>query len=149
MTPGDRYVKLVEWSDEDNCFIGSCPELFYGGCHGSDPRAVFDELCRIVEETVSTRQTDGTPLPAGETLRNPELARTLRTLASEGVGPSKPRLPAAETDPFAVARVKLSRVTSRARMSATPLKPILSATRGFSFESRGERIAPSDSKLKA
>ena len=42
MRKGDRYVKLVEWSDEDACFIGSCPELFYGGCHGADPRAVFD-----------------------------------------------------------------------------------------------------------
>ena len=41
MTAADKYVKLVEWSDEDECFIGSCPELFYGGCHGDDPRAVF------------------------------------------------------------------------------------------------------------
>ena len=38
MSPGDRFVKIVEWSDEDHCFIGSCPELFYGGCHGSDAR---------------------------------------------------------------------------------------------------------------
>ncbi len=29
MAKGDRYVKVVEWSDEDNCFIGSCPELFW------------------------------------------------------------------------------------------------------------------------
>ena len=27
MSKGDEYVKLVEWSDEDACFIGSCPEL--------------------------------------------------------------------------------------------------------------------------
>ena len=40
MSKGDRYVKLVEWSDEDSCFIGSCPELFYGGCHGLDARSV-------------------------------------------------------------------------------------------------------------
>ena len=70
-------------------------------------------------------------------------------IASEGVGPSKPRLPAAETEPFAVASVKLLMVTRRDRMSATPLRPILSATRGFSLESRGDRIAPSDSKLNA
>jgi predicted RNase H-like HicB family nuclease len=31
MSKGDRYVKLVEWSDEDASFIGSCPELFYCG----------------------------------------------------------------------------------------------------------------------
>jgi predicted RNase H-like HicB family nuclease len=63
MKPADRYVKLVEWSDEDQCFIGSSPELFYGGCHGEDPRAVFDELCQIVEETVELYQRDGKPLP--------------------------------------------------------------------------------------
>ena len=63
MTHADRYVKLVEWSDQDRCFIGSCPELCYGGCHGEDPRAVFDELCQIVEETVELYQQEGKPLP--------------------------------------------------------------------------------------
>jgi predicted RNase H-like HicB family nuclease len=57
-------VKLVEWSEEDGCFIGSCPELFYGGCHGRDARSVFAELCEIVEETVQLYEQDGTPLPA-------------------------------------------------------------------------------------
>lgn len=64
MSKGDKYVKLVEWSEEDGCFIGSCPELFYGGCHGDDPRAVFDELCQIVEEMVELYQQEGKPLPA-------------------------------------------------------------------------------------
>jgi predicted RNase H-like HicB family nuclease len=59
----DRYVKLVEWSDQDQCFIGSCPELLYGGCHGEDPRAVFDELCQIVEETIVLYEQDGKRLP--------------------------------------------------------------------------------------
>ena len=45
MTEGARYVKIVEWSDEDRCFVGSCPGLFYGGCHGDDEKAVFAELC--------------------------------------------------------------------------------------------------------
>ena len=58
-----KYVKLIEWSVEDKCFIGSCPELFYGGCHGDDPRAVFDELCQIVEETVELYKQDGKTLP--------------------------------------------------------------------------------------
>ena len=64
MSDGDKYAKVVEWSEEDGCFIGSCPELFYGGCHGDDPRAVFDELCQIVEETVEIYRQDGKPLPA-------------------------------------------------------------------------------------
>jgi predicted RNase H-like HicB family nuclease len=60
---GDRYPRLVEWSDEDRCFIGSCPGLFYGGCHGSDPRAVFAELTEMVEECLALYHREGRPLP--------------------------------------------------------------------------------------
>ena len=63
MNKGDRYVKLVEWSEEDACFIGSCPELFFGGCHGTDARAVFAELCELVEESLAIYEQDGTELP--------------------------------------------------------------------------------------
>ncbi|MBU0701834.1 hypothetical protein KKE26_11200 [bacterium] len=63
MTEGVKYIKIVEWSEEDRCFIGSCPELFYGGCHGDNERKVFDELCQIVEETISLYQQDGKMLP--------------------------------------------------------------------------------------
>ena len=64
MNKGDQYVKIIEWSNDDGCFIGSCPELFYGGCHGSDPKSVFAELCEIIEETVQLYERDGKPLPA-------------------------------------------------------------------------------------
>lgn len=64
MTEGSKYVKLVEWSEDDQCFIGSCPELAYGGCHGDDARAVFEELCQLVEELVELYHRDGKRLPA-------------------------------------------------------------------------------------
>jgi predicted RNase H-like HicB family nuclease len=63
MSKGDKYVKLIEWSEEDGCFIGSCPELFYGGCHGRDAMMVFAQLCDIVAETVTLYEQDGKPLP--------------------------------------------------------------------------------------
>ncbi len=63
MKPGAQYLKLVEWSDEDQCFIGRCPSLFYGGCHGDDEQAVFAELCEIVDETIAMLQQEGKPLP--------------------------------------------------------------------------------------
>ena len=59
-----KYVKVIEWSEEDRCFIGSCPELFYGGCHGDDEREVFDQLCQIVEETIKLYRQDGKSLPS-------------------------------------------------------------------------------------
>ena len=64
MSRSDKYLKIVEWSEEDECFIGSCPELFYGGSHGPDPKAVFAELCDIIEETILIYEMDGKSLPA-------------------------------------------------------------------------------------
>jgi predicted RNase H-like HicB family nuclease len=63
MKESSRYVKIVEWSEEDQCYVGSCPGLFYGGCHGDDEQAVFAELCSMVEETIELYRTEGRPLP--------------------------------------------------------------------------------------
>ena len=57
------YAKIVEWSDEDQCYVGSAPGLTYGGCHGTDEREVFAELCRIVDEVIEIYHQDGKPLP--------------------------------------------------------------------------------------
>ncbi|HEV7642830.1 MAG TPA: type II toxin-antitoxin system HicB family antitoxin [Pyrinomonadaceae bacterium] len=59
----DPYKKIVYWSDEDNCFIGMCPELTYGGVHGDDPVEVFKELIEVVEEVIQIYKDDGEPLP--------------------------------------------------------------------------------------
>lgn len=58
-----RYAKILEWSDEDQCYVGSAPGLIYGGCHGADERAVFEELCEIVEEAIALYHKEGKPLP--------------------------------------------------------------------------------------
>lgn len=63
MAKGDRYVKVVEWSDEDKCFVGSCPQLMYGGSYGDDATKVFVELCEMVEEAIETLEEAGKPVP--------------------------------------------------------------------------------------
>ncbi len=60
-SPG--YAKIVEWSEEDQCYVGSAPGLVYGGCHGDDERVLLDELCQIVEEAIDLYRRDGKPLP--------------------------------------------------------------------------------------
>lgn len=74
----DKYIKIIEWSEEDKCYIGSCPELFDGGCHGDDQKAVFDELCVIIEEIIEIYIKDGTPLPkplaASDLIQKPKKA---------------------------------------------------------------------------
>jgi len=59
MKPSVRYVKIVEWSDEDQCYVGSCPGLFYGGCHCDDEKEVFSELCELVEEMIKLYGKEG------------------------------------------------------------------------------------------
>ena len=63
MKASSRYVKIVEWSEEDQCFVGSCPGLFDAGCHGNDEKQVLAELCEIVDETIELYIQDGKPLP--------------------------------------------------------------------------------------
>lgn len=63
MKESDRYVKVVEWSDDDGCYVGSAPGLFYGGCHGEDEQQVFAQLCQIVDETIQLYHEDRKPLP--------------------------------------------------------------------------------------
>jgi predicted RNase H-like HicB family nuclease len=63
MKDSARYAKIVEWSDEDECYVGSAPGLILGGCHGLDEKEVFAELCEIVEEAIALYRADGKPLP--------------------------------------------------------------------------------------
>ena len=70
MKDSNRYAKIVEWSDEDGCFVGSAPGLVLGGCHGDDERQVFEELCQIVEETIEIFHQDGRSLPPPTTRRD-------------------------------------------------------------------------------
>lgn len=70
MKDSARYIKIVEWSEEDNCYIGSSPGLFFGGCHGDDELSVFQNLCQIVEGTIKDILADGDPLPPPTAGRN-------------------------------------------------------------------------------
>lgn len=63
MKESAKYVKIVEWSEEDGCYVGSAPGLIFGGCHGLNEREVFDELCQIVEEAITLYKSEGKPLP--------------------------------------------------------------------------------------
>lgn len=63
MKESARYVKIVEWSEDDCCYVGSCPGLPYGGCHGKDEMVVFEQLCAAVDEAIELCRRDGKPLP--------------------------------------------------------------------------------------
>lgn len=63
MKTSDKYHKWVEWSEEDQVYIGKCPDLITG-IHGDDPVSVFRELNEVVEDVIAHFQSAGRPLPA-------------------------------------------------------------------------------------
>jgi hypothetical protein len=63
------YLKFVQWSDEDNLYIGYCPDLFIGGaCYGKDERKVYAELCRLVADDLRQRRREKQSLPRREVI---------------------------------------------------------------------------------
>jgi len=65
-----RYVKVVEWSNEDDCHVGSAPGLFHGGCQRDGEQQVVSELCRMVAETIALHADVGRPLPPTTSARD-------------------------------------------------------------------------------
>ena len=59
----DNYLKIVEWSEEDQCYVGTAPGLIIGGVHGRSQKKVFDDLCDAVEEAIQILRKEGRPLP--------------------------------------------------------------------------------------
>ena len=36
MKPEDRHLCFVRWSDEDQCYVGYCPDLYFCGTYHGD-----------------------------------------------------------------------------------------------------------------
>ncbi len=63
MKPVDQFHKWVEWSEEDQVYIGRCPDLITG-IHGDDPVQVFRELGDVLDEVIEHYHKTGRTVPA-------------------------------------------------------------------------------------
>jgi predicted RNase H-like HicB family nuclease len=59
----DIYHRWFSWSEEDQVYIGRCPDLFVGGVHGDDPVEVARELQEVIDEWETDLTDQGTPFP--------------------------------------------------------------------------------------
>ena len=62
MRLGDRYHKWIEWSDDDESYLGRCPDVITG-IHGEDPVQLYADLCDIVDEVLIDLRESGRDLP--------------------------------------------------------------------------------------
>jgi hypothetical protein len=63
MKQSDLYHKWVEWSEEDQTYIGKCPDLITG-IHGDDPVQLYSELCEVIEDIIHHFEAEGRSLPS-------------------------------------------------------------------------------------
>lgn len=62
MRTSDKYHKWIEWSDEDETYVGRCPDVITG-IHGDDPIHLYEELCEVVDEALVALEASGRRLP--------------------------------------------------------------------------------------
>jgi len=65
MKTEDLYLKFVRWNEDDNLYVGHCPDLFpWGGvCHGANEEETYHQLCELVREEVEQLRQAGKGLP--------------------------------------------------------------------------------------
>ena len=63
MKKRNQYLRVVEWSEEDQCFIGRVPGLAMGGVHGKNEAKVYEKLGSLIDEWIEIHEADGVPLP--------------------------------------------------------------------------------------
>ena len=62
----NHYHKWVDWSEEDQTYIGKCPDLITG-IHGNDPVQLYSELCEVVNDVIRQFESEKRPLPVPRT----------------------------------------------------------------------------------
>ncbi len=60
------YLRIVEWSAEDRCFVGSAPPLIGRCCHGPTEASVLKQLKHIVDDWIRLRDRENVALPSPE-----------------------------------------------------------------------------------
>ena len=78
MKPQDRYLMFVQWNEEDQLYVGYCPDLFPAGgvCHGTTSMEAYAKLYEIVDDTVRTAEEQRIPLPPAHTRPMREIEAT-------------------------------------------------------------------------
>lgn len=69
MKTQDRYLMFVRWREQDQVYVGYCPDLFPAGgvCHGDTAPEAYARLWEVVEDTVKTAEAESIPLPPPQT----------------------------------------------------------------------------------
>jgi antitoxin HicB len=66
-----HYTIIIQWSDEDNCYVVSLPEWGeFCHTHGDTYEEAVKNAQEVLEMLIESSLEDGTPLPEPQTLAN-------------------------------------------------------------------------------
>ncbi|MEH2276985.1 MAG: type II toxin-antitoxin system HicB family antitoxin [Nostoc sp.] len=63
-----HYTIIIQWSDEDECFVVSLPEWGFCHTHGDSYEEAFKNAQEVLEMLIESSLADGQPLPEPKTL---------------------------------------------------------------------------------
>jgi len=64
-----HYTIIIQWSDEDNCYVVSLPEWGeFCHTHGDTYEEAVNNAQEVLEMLIESSREDGTPLPEPQTL---------------------------------------------------------------------------------
>ncbi|MBW4477693.1 MAG: type II toxin-antitoxin system HicB family antitoxin [Tolypothrix brevis GSE-NOS-MK-07-07A] len=64
-----HYTIIIQWSDEDNCYVVSLPEWGeFCHTHGDTYEEAVKNAQEVLEMLIESSLEDGTPLPEPQTL---------------------------------------------------------------------------------
>ena len=66
-----QYTIVIQWSDEDRCFVVSLPEWGFCHTHGDTYEEALKNAQEVLELLIESSQIDGKPLPEPKTFTNP------------------------------------------------------------------------------
>lgn len=66
------YTRIIRWSREDGCYVGSLPEICGNCCHGDTVEAVCRQLDEIAEDWVGMEEPPPLPPTPKPTPRPPK-----------------------------------------------------------------------------
>jgi len=67
-----HYTIIIQWSDEDDCFVVSLPEWGdYCHTHGDTYEEALKNAQKVLEMLIESALEDGEPLPEPQTLGKP------------------------------------------------------------------------------
>lgn len=67
-TLADQYQRSAEWSEEDNCYVGSIPDLCDRCCHGDTQAEVYQQLDEIAQSWIEEILHAGETPPEAKTI---------------------------------------------------------------------------------